>query len=126
MTSTYLLAIKRALTGGADTPLVFVCNFEAEDDWARGHVGLRGLTPARMSPVVRSMMKLKRKSHDIHRCNRRAAHGVDIRERIRRRNPSKVIRVVDQRREEVDGLHQCQFFSKRKHRRIISRRRPHE
>ena len=58
MTSTYLLAIKRALTGGADTPLVFVCNFEAEDDWARGHVGLRGLTPARMSPVVRSMEEL--------------------------------------------------------------------
>jgi hypothetical protein len=58
MTSTYLRAIKHALTGNPDTPFVFVCNFEAEDRWAHGHVGLPTLTPAGISPVVRSMEEL--------------------------------------------------------------------
>jgi hypothetical protein len=58
MTSTYLRSIKRAVTGSADTPLVFVCNFEAEDHWARGHVGLPALATAGLSPIVRSMEEL--------------------------------------------------------------------
>ena len=58
MTSTYLRSIKRAITGSADTPLVFVCNFEAENYWARGHVGLPAPAPAGISPVVQRMEEL--------------------------------------------------------------------
>jgi hypothetical protein len=54
----YLRRIKRALTGDENAPLVFVCNFEAEDSWARGHVGLPALVPPGVSPVVRSMEEL--------------------------------------------------------------------
>jgi hypothetical protein len=56
--STYLRAIKRALTGAEDTPLVFVCNFEAEEQWARGHVGLPAVAAPGVSPLVRSMEEL--------------------------------------------------------------------
>jgi len=58
VTSTYLRAIKRAFTGAEDTPLVFVCNFEAEEQWARGHVGLPVLAAPGVSPLVRSMEEL--------------------------------------------------------------------
>jgi hypothetical protein len=56
--STYLRAIKRAITGAEDTPLVFVCNFEAEEQWARGHVGLPAVAAPGVSPLVRSMEEL--------------------------------------------------------------------
>lgn len=36
----FLSRMKTALTGGADTPLVFLGNFEVEDQWAEGEAGL--------------------------------------------------------------------------------------
>lgn len=53
----YQEELKRALTGGPATPLVFVCNFEVEEKWAVGHVGLPGPAPA-ASAVVRRMEDL--------------------------------------------------------------------
>lgn len=54
----YLGGLKTALTGAPDTPLAFLCNFEVEVHWARGHVGLPAPGGAALSPVVRAMEQL--------------------------------------------------------------------
>jgi Pre ATP-grasp domain/Carbamoyl-phosphate synthase L chain, ATP binding domain len=54
----YLRTMKAALTGDQDAPLVFVCNFEAEAEWGRGHTGLPGLPAAPLPPVVQRMEEL--------------------------------------------------------------------
>ena len=46
--------------------------------------------------------KLLGKGRDREREQRRAAHGEDVVERVRRRDPAEERRVVDERREEVD------------------------
>nr|MDT0658203.1 ATP-grasp domain-containing protein [Micromonospora sp. DSM 115978] len=58
MSTRYLRGIKLALTGAPDTPLVLLCNFEAEAQWARDHVGLPtpALSPTR--PLVAAMEEL--------------------------------------------------------------------
>ncbi|GAB3845581.1 ATP-grasp domain-containing protein [Micromonospora andamanensis] len=57
MSTAYLRKLKRALTGSADTPLVLLCNFEAEAQWARNHVGLPVPSGA-TRPVVAAMEEL--------------------------------------------------------------------
>ncbi len=54
----YLRAIKSALTGSPDTPLVLVCNFEAEAQWARRHVGLPGVGFSASTDMVDRMEEL--------------------------------------------------------------------
>ncbi|TDB82792.1 ATP-grasp domain-containing protein [Micromonospora sp. KC721] len=58
MFTRYLREIKRALTGAPDTPLVLVCNFEAEAQWARGHVGLPAPPANAARPLVAAMEEL--------------------------------------------------------------------
>lgn len=54
----YLRAIKSALTGAPDTPLVLVCNFEAEAQWARRYVGLPGVGFSASAGMVHRMEEL--------------------------------------------------------------------
>lgn len=58
MTGNYLRALKSAVTGRPDTPLVFVCNFEAETSWAEGHVGLPAVQFSNSSRMVHRMEEL--------------------------------------------------------------------
>jgi hypothetical protein len=58
MTTAYLRALKTALTGSPDTPLVLLCNFEVEAQWAEGHVGLPGPAGHPHNPMVARMEEL--------------------------------------------------------------------
>ncbi|TDB78103.1 ATP-grasp domain-containing protein [Micromonospora sp. KC723] len=58
MSTRYVRGIKRALTGAPDTPLVLLCNFEAEAQWARGHVGLPAPPANAARPLVAAMEEL--------------------------------------------------------------------
>ena len=57
---------------------------------------------------------------------RPAAHSVDVRQRVSRGNLAKQKRVVNHRREEVDGLHEAQVIANAKDARIIGGIEPHE
>lgn len=54
------------------------------------------------------------------------AHGVDVRQRIGRGDLAKQKRVVDHRREEVDGLNEAQVIADAKDARIVGGIEPHE
>jgi pre ATP-grasp domain-containing protein len=60
--TNYLRALKQALagpgTGAGGRRLVFVCNFEAETQWARNYVGLPGSGLSAPAPVVARMEEL--------------------------------------------------------------------
>ena len=58
MTSAYLRALKTSLTGDPRTPLVFVCNFEVEQSWSRGFVGLPAAPFSMTGPLVTRMEEL--------------------------------------------------------------------
>jgi hypothetical protein len=58
MTTAYLRALKTALTGSPDTPLVLLCNFEVEAQWSEGHIGLPGLAGHAHNPMVARMEEL--------------------------------------------------------------------
>jgi hypothetical protein len=58
MTTDYLRGVKKALTGDERTPLVLVCNFEAEDFWAKDHVGLPTVRPSGSPRLVRRTEEL--------------------------------------------------------------------
>ena len=54
------------------------------------------------------------------------AHGVDVRQRVGRGNLAKQKRIVDHRREEVDGLHKPQVLPYAEDARIVRGIEPHE
>jgi hypothetical protein len=58
MTTDYLRGIKNALTGSPDTPLVLVCNFEAEAQWAKHYTGLPGVPFSASTRLVQRMEEL--------------------------------------------------------------------
>ena len=53
--SNFTDRLRTALTGSAGTPLVFVGNFEVEDRWAEGEIGLPKVGLSRGSAVVNRM-----------------------------------------------------------------------
>lgn len=55
MTGHFTGRLKAALTGNPDTELVFLGNFEVEDQWARGEPGLPRLTFGSGSVIVNRM-----------------------------------------------------------------------
>ena len=69
---------------------------------------------------------LEREGDDVQRRDGCAAHGVDVRERVGRRDPAEVVGIVDQRREEVDRLHERDVGGQPHHRGIVPRRRSDE
>jgi len=52
---------------------------------------------------------LERERHEVERGDGPAAHRVDVRERVGGGDAAEVVRVVDDRREEVDRLYQGQL-----------------
>ncbi len=62
VSTNYLRALKQALAGSGagsgGSPLVFLCNFEAEVQWARNHAGLPGSGLGAPAPVVQRMGEL--------------------------------------------------------------------
>ena len=67
-----------------------------------------------------------RHAHDVQGQLGVTAHGVDIRQRVGRSDLAKQKRVVDHRREEVDGLHEAQVIANAKDARIVGGIEPHE
>ena len=65
-------------------------------------------------------------AQQVHGMARRTAHGVDIRQRVGRGDLAKQERVVDHRREEVDGLHESQVLANTEDTRIVGGIEPHE
>ena len=65
-------------------------------------------------------------AEQVHGVARPPAHGVDIRQRVDRGDLAKQKRVVDHRREEVDGLHKAQVITYAKDARIVGGIEPHE
>ena len=65
-------------------------------------------------------------AEQVHGMARPPAHGVDVRQRVGRGDLAKQKRVVDHRREEVDGLHEAQVFANTKDTRIVGGIEPHE
>ena len=57
---------------------------------------------------------------------RSSTHGINVRQRVGRRDLTKQERVVDHRREEVDGLHEAQVFANTKNTSIVGGIEPHE
>ena len=60
-----------------------------------------------------------REPDDVERGERLATHGVDVGEGIRRGDLTKEVRVVDDGREEVDGLHEREIRSQQKDARVV-------
>ena len=56
---------------------------------------------------------------DIQRRDRAAVHGVDVRQGVRRRDPAERVRVVDQRREEIERLDQGEIGREAIHPRVV-------
>ena len=65
-------------------------------------------------------------AQQVHGMARPPAHGVDIRQRVCRGNLAKQERVVDHRREEVNGLHEPQVLPYAEDARIVGGIEPHE
>jgi hypothetical protein len=58
MDSRYLRGLKSALLGDDSAPLVMICNFEVETQWARSHVGLPDPGLSVTGNLVRRMAEL--------------------------------------------------------------------
>lgn len=58
MDTRYLQSLKAALTGTPASRLVLICNFEAESEWAAGHVGLPAPQLSASTALVRRMEEL--------------------------------------------------------------------
>ena len=65
-------------------------------------------------------------AQQVHSMARSSTHGVDVRQRVCRRDLAKQERVVDHRWKEVDGLHEAQVFANTKDTRIVGGIEPHE
>ena len=65
--------------------------------------------PSRICASVSAPEPVERERDQVERGQRLRAHRVHVGERVRRGDPAEVARVVDDRREEVDGLHERQL-----------------
>ena len=61
------------------------------------------------------------KSDDVQRREWLTAHRIDVRQRIRCRDLPEEVRVVDDRREEVDRLHEREIVGQHEHAGIVER-----
>ena len=66
------------------------------------------------------------KADDVQRGERLAAHGVDVGQRVRRGDLSEEVRVVDDRREEVDRLHEREIVGQHEDPRVVEGLAPDE
>ena len=63
--------------------------------------------------------RLQRIGDEVQRADRHAAHRVDVRQRVRGRDPPERVRVVDDRREEVDRLHDRELLGELDDARVV-------
>jgi hypothetical protein len=63
---------------------------------------------------------------DVQSADRRSAHRIDVGERVRRRDAPEVIRIVDDRREEIDGLNDREVVAQPIDARIVAGRETDE
>jgi hypothetical protein len=63
--------------------------------------------------------RLQREGHEVQGRHGARAHRVDVRERVRGRDAPEPVRVVDDRREEVDRLHDRQLVREGDHARVV-------
>jgi hypothetical protein len=62
---------------------------------------------------------LQRERDEVQRGQRPSAHRVHVRQRVGRGDPAEVVRVIDDRREEVDGLDERQIRAHGEHGRVV-------
>ena len=66
------------------------------------------------------------KADDVQRGERLTAHRVDVGQRVRRGDLPEQIRIVDDRREEVDGLHEREIVGQHEDARVVERLAPND
>ena len=92
-----------------------------------GAAGLNALVGAARQNLPRNLnAQAAGNAQQVHGVARTPAHGVDVRQRVCRRDLAKQERVVDHRREEVDGLNESQVFANTEDTRIVGGIEPHE
>jgi hypothetical protein len=96
---------------------VVVDRVPARDDGARLRDLLRAAAQDLLEHLVREDLHRKRRERERH--DRTPAHRVDVREGVRRRNRAEQTRIVDDRREEVDGLDDRRAAGQAVHRRVV-------
>ena len=103
--------------------LVVVDGVAARD----GAAGLDALVGATRQNLAGNLnAQATRDAQQVHGMARPPAHGVDVRQRVCRRDLAKQERVVNHRREEVDGLHEPQVLPYAEDARIVGGIEPHE
>ena len=118
-------AIERDKTahGQAVLGLIVIDGVAARD----GAAGLNALVGAARQNLPRNLnAKAIGNAQQVHGMARSSTHGVDVRQRVCRRDLAKQERVVDHRREEVDGLHESQVFANTEDTRIVGGIESHE
>ena len=63
--------------------------------------------------------RVRWKADDVERSERLTAHGIDVGEGIRRCDLAKGVWIIDDRREEVDGLHEREVVGQHEDPRVI-------
>ena len=59
------------------------------------------------------------KTRDRHRCDRRSSHGPNVVNGVERGDAAIVVRVIDDRSEEIERLHECEVVSKAVYTRVV-------
>jgi hypothetical protein len=59
------------------------------------------------------------KTHHVHGRNRPSSHGVDVAQRIGRRNAPEIVWIIDDGRDEVESLHQGQIVGQTINPRVV-------
>ncbi len=78
-------------------------------------------TPLEDPRQDRRVEVVDREGADVERRDRHPAHRIDVAQRVGRRDPAEVVRIVDDGREEVDGLDQGQIVREPVDTRIVAR-----
>ena len=118
-------AIERDKTahGQAVLGLIVIDGVAARD----GAAGLNALVGAARQNLPRNLnAQAAGNAQQVHGVARTPAHGVNVRQRVGCRDLTKQERVVDHRREEVDGLNESQVFANTEDARIVGGIEPHE
>ncbi len=103
------LRVYRSGDGEAVLRLVVFHGVAAEDR----HAGLGGDRRAAFDDPREDLGAelFDREGGDVQRGQRRPAHRVDVAQRVRRGDAAEVVRIVDDGREEVDGLDECEIVA---------------
>jgi len=88
------------------------------DDESAGFVHFV-LSPTKNLSENRDRELARRKADDVERRERLTPHRVDVGEGVRRRDLAEAVRVVDDGREKVDGLHEREIVRQHEDPRVV-------